>query len=447
MPRVPATPETRFAQAGGVDIAYQVVGDGPIDLVWIPGWVSHCDLAWEIPELARFLDRLAGFSRLIVFDKRGTGLSDRVPAVPTLEEKVEDLRAVLDAVGAARVTIVGWADGAAIGALFAATEPERVDALVMGAASGRGVRGPDEPGPGIDPAVADALAAAIAERWGDGMTLDLLAPSVAGDARFVELWRRYERSAATPNAAAALFRSIIEIDIRGILDAVQAPVLVIQRRDARVVPAAGARWLAEHLPHGRYLELEGEDTLPYVGNRDEVLDAIQEFATGSPGGHVSDRVLATVLFTDIVGSTALAEELGDSAWRDVLDAHDAAIRRAVARFGGVERNTTGDGFLVTFDGPARAVRCACVAAEAVRPLGIRIRAGLHTGEVEIRGDDLAGLAVHVAARVCALADADETLVTGVVKDLVLGSGLGFESAGTHPLKGVPGEWALSRVVD
>jgi class 3 adenylate cyclase len=294
--------------------------------------------------------------------------------------------------------------------------------------------------------VVDAITTSIAERWGQGTMLDLLAPSVAQDPRFVETWRRYERSSATPNAAAALFCSIIEIDIRGILDSVEAPVLVVQRRDARLVPASGARWLADHLPTARYVELPGEDTLPYVGNRDEVLDVIQEFVTGSPGRGPHDRVLATVLFTDIVGSTRLADELGDEAWRDLLDAHHTAVRRTIARFDGVERNTMGDGFLVTFDGPARAVRCAPAASEAAQPLGLRIRARLHTGEVELRGDPLSGMAVHVGARVCALAGPDEVLVTAVVKDLVLGSGIEFEPAGVHTLKGVPGEWALHRVV-
>lgn len=447
MPPVGTTPETRFARAGDVDIAYQVVGDGPIDLVWIPGWVSHCDLAWELPELARFLDRLAEFSRLIVYDKRGTGLSDRVGGIPTLEEKVEDLRAVLDAVGAHRVAIAGWADGAAIGALFAATDPDRVSALVMGAASGRGVRSDcsDDGIPGIDPAVAEHIETSIGQHWGEGEMLAVIAPSVADDARFRELWKRYERSAATPNAAAALFRSMLEIDIRGILPSVRVPVLAIHRRDARVVTAAGTRWLAEQMPDARYLELPGADTLPYVGDRDAVLDAIQEFVTGSPGSGTRDRVLATVLFTDIVGSTRLADQLGDEAWRDLLDAHHAAIRRVVTRFDGVERNTMGDGFLVTFDGPARAVRCARAAVEAVHPLGLQIRSGLHTGEVEIRDDSLSGMAVHVGARVCGIAGADQTLVTGVVKDLVLGSGIEFEPAGTHVLKGVPGEWPLHRV--
>ena len=439
-------PETRFARAGDVDIAYQVVGAGPIDLVWIPGWVSHCDLAWELPELARFLDRLAEFSRLIVFDKRGTGLSDRVPVVPTLEEKMEDLVAVLDAVGAERVAIVGWADGAAIGAMFAATYPDRVSVLVMGSASGGGVRNEDGV-PGVDPAFADEMAAAIATQWGEAAMLGVFAPSAVDDPRFVAFWRRYERSSATPNAAAALFRSILEIDIRGVLPSVHAPVLVIQRRDALIVSAAGSRWLTDHLPDGRYLELPGADTLPYVGDRDAILDAIQEFVTGSTGRSGRDRVLATVLFTDIVGSTELADELGDEAWRDLLDGHHAAVRRAIARFDGAERNTMGDGFVVTFDGPARAVRCARAASEAVHPLGLRIRTGLHTGEVELRADDLSGIAVHVGARVCALAGADETLVTSVVKDLVLGSGITFEPAGTHVLKGVPGEWPLHRVLD
>ena len=436
------SPETRFVRSGGVDIGYQVVGAGNIDVVFVPGWISNWELAWELPESARFLERFAQFSRLILFDKRGTGLSDRVPGLPTLEEHVDDLRVVLDEVGSSRAAVTGWADGAAVALLFAALEPERVTALVIGSVVGK-VRGDHGTEPvAIDPQVMDQWAEAIESSWGQGTFLPMLAPSVAGDARFASWWRRLERSSVTPNAAARFFRSMLELDVTPILPAIQAPTLVIHRRDSPLISADSARWFAEQLPGSRYLEVPGADALPYVGEVDVVLDEVEEFLTGARSVGSAERVLATVLFIDISGSTTLAQVLGDRRWRDVLEEYRRTVRRLLARFRGQEIDTAGDGFLVTFDGPARAIRCALSIQEACMDLGLEVHSGVHTGEVELRGGAISGLAVHIGARIGALARAGEVLVTGTVKDLVLGSGLQFRDRGGHVLKGVDGEWQL-----
>jgi class 3 adenylate cyclase len=415
-----------------------------LDILLVPGWISHCDVNWELAECARFRDRLCEFGRVVVFDKRGTGLSDRVPHPPALEEHVDDMTAVLDAVGSERTAIAGWTDGAAAALLFAATYPERVSGLVCGAVVARGRTDLAAETQALDPATVEQLAAAIESSWGQGLFLSMVAPSMAEDPRFVAWWKRLERSAVTPNAAGSFFRSMLQLDIRAVLPTVRVPALVLHRRDMPLVSVEGARWFAEQIPGARYVELDGADALPYVGDADALVDQIEAFLTGAASGAVGQRVLATVLFADIVGSTPLAQSLGDRRWQDLLDEYYRDVRRLLDRFRGQEIQTSGDGFLATFDGPARAIRCALAVNEVATGLGMEVRAGVHTGEVELRGGSISGLAVHIGARVGALAEAGEVLVTGTVRDLVIGSGLSFTDRGGHELKGVTGEWPLFR---
>ena len=441
---MPELPETRFTRVDDLDIAYQVVGPpAELDLVFVPGWVSHLEVMWEIPEFARFLDRLAAMGRLIVFDKRGTGLSDRVAGVPTLEQRADDIAAVMNAAGSGRAAIAAWGEGAAIAAMFAASHPERVTALVLGSLP---VKMTDGARPVVaDPAVIQAFSAAVENGWGQATLVPLLAPSRAEDSRFLSWYRRWERLSSTPSAAAATLRWAMEFDLGSILPSIQARTLIVHRTGNTLVDMQAVRAATNLIPDVRYTELPGCDDLPYVGDTDAVLDAIQEFLTGAQGTPDFDRSLATVLFTDIVGSTQQADRLGDRRWRYLLDEHHARIRRLLDRYRGVEVDTAGDGFFVTFDGPARAIRCACAVRDAVREIGIEIRAGLHTGEVEHRGNAATGLAVHVGARVAALAQASEVLVTSTVQMLVLGSGIGFADRGRHRLKGVPDQWQLFAV--
>jgi pimeloyl-ACP methyl ester carboxylesterase len=437
-------PETRFTRAGGVDIAYQVAGSrNGLDLVFVPGWVSHLEVMWELPEYARFLDRLAAMGRLILFDKRGTGLSDRVAGAAALEERADDIAAVMDAAGSGRAAIAAWGDGAAIAAMFAATHPGRVAALVLGSLA---VKVGDSRRPMVaDPAVMQALSAAVERGWGQASLVPLIAPSRAEDTRFLSWYRRWERLSSTPSAAAATLRWAMEFDIGPVLPSIQAPTLIVHRSGAALFDMESVRAAAKLIPGARCAELPGTDALPYVGDSDALLDVIQEFLTGEHGTPDFDRSLATVLFTDIVGSTQQAGQLGDRRWRYLLDEHHARIRRLLDRFRGSEVDTAGDGFFAMFDGPARAIRCACAIRDAVRDIGIDIRAGLHTGEVERRGTAATGLAVHVGARVAALAQASEVLVTSTVQMLVLGSGISFADRGLHELKGVPDEWQLFAV--
>jgi class 3 adenylate cyclase len=437
-------PETRFTRADGVDIAYQVVGSpGQLDLLFIPGWVSHLEVMWELPEFARFLDRLSAMGRLILFDKRGTGLSDRVTGTPTLEERAGDIAAVMDAAGSARAAIAAWGEGAAIAAMFTATHPERVAALVLGSVPLKLTDGAGRPA--VDNTVIQALSAAVETGWGQASLVPLLAPSRADDARFVSWYRRWERLSSTPSAAAATLRWGMETDLGSVLSAIQARTLVVHRTGNALLDLESARETVRLIPGARCAELPGEDDLPYVGDTDAVLDVISEFLTGTHTAPDSDRSLATVLFTDIVGSTQQADQLGDRRWRDLLGEHHARIRHLLERFGGREVDTAGDGFFVTFDGPARAIRCACAIRDAVHDIGIEIRVGLHTGEVERQGAAVTGLAVHAGARVAALAQANEVLVTSTVQMLVLGSGISFTGRGEHALKGLPGRWQLFAV--
>jgi class 3 adenylate cyclase len=398
---------------------------------------------WELAEGTAFLDRLASFRRVIIFDKRGMGMSDPVAGVPALEEQVNDIITVMDAAGSARACVMGWFDGAFMAAMFAAAYPERASALILGGLWLKALAGrPETLTP--DPDVAKIYADGIESHWRHGALAEVVAPSYADDERFRSWWRRLEVYSATPAAMAALFRWAATFDPAPILPAIQAPTLVLDRTIA-YSDQESRRLAAAQIPNARYVLLPGADALPYLGDADAILDEIEEFLTGARGTAVSDRSLATVLFTDIVGSTDRARQLGDRRWRYLLEDHHAHVRRLLKRFRGMEVDTAGDGFFATFDGPARAIRCACAIRDAVADLGIEIRAGLHTGEVERRGGEVTGLAVHVGARVAALAGASEVLVTSTVQMLVLGSGIGFADRGSHRLKGVPDRWHLFAV--
>jgi class 3 adenylate cyclase len=448
--RVP--PETRYSRSGDVSIAYQVVGEGPFDVVFVPGFVSNVEYGWEEPSLAHFYERIASFSRLILFDKRGTGLSDRVKDVPTLETRMDDVRAVMDAAGSERAAIMGVSEGGPMSALFAATYPERTFAAVLYGSPSRYVWAPDYPwGATLEEYRRDLEE--TERRWGTpeyaDELLQWLAPSVADDEEFKRWFRTWLRLSASPGAACDLERMNMEIDVRHVLPAIRVPALVVNRAEDR---ADRARHLAEHIPGARYVELPGRDHAPWVGDADALVDAVQDFVKGvwEDRGWEEvepDRVLATVLFTDIVGSSEKAASLGDRAWRESLERHHELVRRQLVRFRGREVDTAGDGFFASFDGPARAIRCACAIVEAMPETGLDVRAGLHTGECELVDGKVAGIAVHTGARVASQAEAGEVLVSSTVKDLVAGSGIGFQERGTHELKGIPGEWRLYAVED
>jgi pimeloyl-ACP methyl ester carboxylesterase len=435
--------ETKYARSGDIHIAYQALGRGPLDLVYVPGWVSHVELAWEEPTLARFLRRFASFSRLITFDKRGTGLSDRVPndQLPTLEERMDDLRAVMDAVGSERAALLGISEGGNLCALFAATYPERTTALVMYGTFAKRIWSPDYPW-APTPEKREQEYALVESEWGGLMDLAHYVPSKIDDEEFARRLATYMRRAASPGAAVALLRMNTQIDIRAILPTISVPTLVIHRTGDLDVNVEEGRWLAEQIAGARFVELSGDDHLPWVGDQDAILDEIQEFLTGVRPILESDRVLSTLLFTDIVSSTELADRLGDRAWIELLERHHAMVRRELTRFRGREVDTAGDGFFATFDGPARAIRCALNVVEAGHQLGIKIRAGLHTGEIEVTGPKIGGIALHIGSRVAAIAKPGEVLVSSTVKDLVAGSRIRFVDRGNHVLKGVPGEWHL-----
>ena len=450
------TAETRYAKSGDVHIAYQVIGDGPVDLVFVSGWITHVELGWDDSLEAAFRRRLAAFSRLILFDKRGTGLSDRVPVdqLPILEERMDDVRAVMDAVGSERAALMGVSEGGPLSALFAATYPERTAALILYgsfARAGAALLSQDE---------LDNRLRELEEGWPDALDPSVAVPSLAQDETFRQTWRTYLRHAASPGAALALLRMNSQIDVREVLPTISTPTLVLYRRAARfghgaaawrqrgedpISPREEAEYLAEHIPGARLVELPGADHLPWVGEPGPLLGEVEEFLTGVRTAPEPDRVLATILFTDIVGSTALAARLGDREWRELLERHHALVRRQLERFRGQEIDTAGDGFVASFDGPARGIGCAAAIAESVSAIGLSIRAGIHTGEAELVDGKLAGIAVHIAARIAALAEADEVLVSSTVKDLVIGSRVAFEERGAYELKGVPGEWSLFAV--
>ncbi|MBA2361667.1 MAG: adenylate/guanylate cyclase domain-containing protein [Actinobacteria bacterium] len=436
-------PETRYAKSGDVNIAYQVVGAGPLDLVYVPGWISNVELMWEEPAHALLLRRLASFSRLILFDKRGTGLSDPVPLdrLPTLEQRMDDVRAVMDAAGSERAAIFGSSEGGLMSVLFAATYPQRTRALIALAVYAKRVWSPDYPW-APKPEARAAEIESIERTWGGEMDISDLAPSA--DEAFKQRAVRYLRRSASPGAAVALLRMNTQIDVRAVLPTIRVPTLVLQRVGDRDVNVEEGRWIAAQIPGANYVELPGDEHLIWAGNVDAVVDEVEEFLTGSRPVHEADRVLATVLFTDIVGSTERAAELGDRRWGDVIEQHHAIVRRELEGFRGEEMDTAGDGFFATFDGPARAVRAAWSIREAVRELGIELRVGLHTGECELMADKAGGIAVHIGARIARAARADEILASSTVRDLVAGSGIEFEDRGPHELKGV-GSWRLYAV--
>jgi class 3 adenylate cyclase len=439
------TPETHYARSGDLNIAYQVVGEGPIDLVYVPGWISNIELAWDEPSHAHVLQRLAGFSRLILFDKRGTGLSDPVPldGLPPLEERMDDVRAVLDAVGSEQTAMFGFSEGGLMSVLFTATYPERVTALVLYGTFAKRIWSPDYPW-APTPEARQREIENLERNWADRMDLDQLAPSE--DEAFKRRLATYFRRSASPGAAVALLRMNTQIDVRDVLPTIQAPTLVIHRTDDRDVNVEEGRWIAAQIPGARYVELPGDAHTLWAGNTDEIIDEVEEFLTGARSPREADRVLATVLFTDIAGSTERAAQVGDARWRELIAAHHATVRRQLERHRGREIDTAGDGFFAAFDGPARAIRCACAIRDGVRALDLHVRAGLHTGECELVDGKVGGIAVHIGSRVASLAEPGEVLVSSTVKDLVAGSGIDFEDRGEHRLKGIPDPWRLFSVV-
>jgi class 3 adenylate cyclase len=436
-------PETRYARLGDLHLAYQVVGEGPPDILLLDQWFGHVEAQWDVPPVAELRERLASFGRLIMFDKRGTGLSDPIPtaSLPTLEAFMTDIPAVLDAVGAQQAALIANIGGGILAMPYAAAHPERVSSLILVDCFARFLAAQDFPIGAPPEALAPALDQAE-DDTGRAVMLDLFAPSVAHDERMRRAWARYERNATTPGSTKAIVRLIYESDVRDVLPAIRVPTLVVHRAQATGFAVQHGRYLAAHIPGARYAELPGTDNLIWAGDQDAVVAEIQDFVTGVRPAPDRRRVLATVLFTDIVGSTQLASEIGDRRWKRTLADHNGVVRRELVRFGGHEVRVVGDGFLATFDGPARAVRCALAIRDDVAHLGLAVRAGVHTGEIEVLSDDIAGLAVHIGARISARAGAGEVLVSSTVKDLVVGSGLRFDERGSHDLKGVPGEWRL-----
>ncbi len=436
--------ETHYADSSGVKIAYQVTGSGPLDLVLVPGFVSHVELLWEEPEVARFLRRLTSFARLLVFDKRGQGLSDRTGRPPTLEESMDDLQAVIEAAELDRPALFGVSEGGPMSTLYAATFPGQVAGLVLFGTFARMLEAPDFR-PGIADTALDRWGEVVQRDWGKAVALNVWAPSRVGDHEFERWWARLLRQGTSPSGAISLMNLYREMDVRAILPAIDVPTLVLHRAGDRMIAAAQGRYLADEIPGARYVELPGEDHLPFAGDLDAMLDEVEEFLVGSRNASESERALATILFTDIVGSTEKAAELGDRRWRALLERHDAAVRHQLSLHRGREVKTMGDGFLATFDGPARAIRCASAVREEVAGLGIEVRAGIHTGEVELIGEDVGGMAVNIGARIGALAGPGEVLVSSTVRELVVGSGLEFAERGVEKLKGAPGEWRLFAV--
>jgi pimeloyl-ACP methyl ester carboxylesterase/class 3 adenylate cyclase len=435
--------QTRYAKSGDVHIAYQVWGDGPTDLVFVPGFVSHLEHSWHEPSVARFLNRLGSFARVITFDKRGTGLSDRVE-ISGIERRMDDVCAVMDAAGSERATIFGISEGGALSAVFAASFPERTAGLVIYGGWARLMEADDYPF-GLSFERLEAFADHVESQWGTGVALAAWAPSLRDDVRVRRWWAEFQRLAASPGAAVAFIRKYAEVDARDVLPAISVPTLVIHRAGDIMVTIPHGRYIAEHVPGARMIELPGDDHMCFAGDQDAILDPIEEFVTGGLADAAPDRVLATVLFTDIVDSTARAAELGDRKWRDLLETWQLQVRKLLERYRGREVKTTGDGFLAAFDGPERAIHCARAIAQQSPPIGVYVRTGVHTGQCELLGEDLGGIAVHIAARVVAKADPGEVLVSSTVRDLVAGSGIGFDDRGAHTLKGVPDQWRLFAV--
>jgi len=439
-------PETRYAHSGDVSIAYKVYGEGALDLVVVPGFACHVEIMWDFEPSRRFFQGLGSFARVMMFDRRGSGLSDPVAEAPPLEVRMDDVRAVMDAAGSQRAALLGISEGVPMSLLFAATYPERVQALVCYGGMARATYADDYPWAVPAEALVESTVELLAPYWGDGSLAEVTAPSHADDPQVRAYIGRMQRATCSPGMMWKLGRIFMEVDVRDIVPSVHAPTLVLHRRRDRLVDVRHGRWLADHLPDAKLVELEGDDHDPRYERVDEWLGEVQEYLTGARAERKPERALATVLFTDIVDSTRTAMELGDRRWREVLEAHQREVRRALDRFSGREVKSTGDGFLATFDGPARAIQCARELIKSTEPRGIRVRAGLHTGECELMGDDIGGIAVHIAARVSAHAAPGEVLVSRTVKDLVAGSGIEFADRGTRTLKGISDTWQLHAVI-
>lgn len=439
-------PETHYAKCDDVHIAYQVLGDGPIDLLFVPGFVSNVEATWRNPENRVFFQRLASFCRLIIFDKRGTGMSDRGSQIFTLEQRMHDVQAILDAVGSERATLFGISEGGPMSLLYAATYPDCSSALVLYGSYAKRSWAPDYPF-GWKNERWERVLANFERNWGtpEGVDLNMWAPSVASDTDAGNSMASYFRASASPGAAVAIMKMNREIDVRKLLPSISVPTLILHRTAERVLEVEHARYMARQIPDAKLVELPGEDHVPWIGDHDAILDEVETFVTGRRSKPRGDSVVTTILFTDIVGSTKLASELGDRRWADLLGAHHARIRELLALYRGVEVKSTGDGFHATFDGPARAIRCACELQGAVAALGLELRIGLHTGECVVTPDGLEGIAVHISARVAQHAGSGEVVVSQTVRDLVAGSDIAFTPRGEHRLRGVPDEWRLYTV--
>jgi pimeloyl-ACP methyl ester carboxylesterase len=443
-----SVPETRYVKSGDVHIAYQVIGSGPIDVVFVPGFVSNVEAVWESPDRANFFRRLASFSRLIFFDKRGTGMSDRSSQIFSLEQRMADVQAIMDHAGSERAALFGISEGGPMSFLFAATYPQRTLALAVYGSYAKRSWAPDYPFGWKEERWKEVLGN-IERNWGTpaGVDLSMWAPSIANDAQRATRTAAYFRASASPGAVLAVMQMNREIDVRHVLSSISVPTLILHRIDERVISIEHARYLARHIRGAKLVELPGIDHMPWIGDGEAIVQEVEEFFTGARHAPDLERLLATVLFTDIVESTERAAQLGDRGWRDLLQSYQAAVRKELASFRGREIDTAGDGFLAAFDGPARAIRCAAAVRERARSLGVEIRAGLHTGECEVMGEKLGGIAVHIGSRVAAKAAPGEIIVSQTVRDLVAGSGLAFAERGSHQLKGVPGEWRLYAFVD
>jgi class 3 adenylate cyclase len=442
-------PQTQYARKGDAHIAYQVVGEEcALDIVLVSTWFSHVEARWDLPGYAHYLRRLSSFSRLISFDKYGTGLSDPIPSreLPPLEDWMDDVSAVMDAVGLERAAIAGAGEASPMALLFAATYPERTSALVLLNATAR-ISAAAGYEAGAPPEVRDRVVSMAEETWGRGDLIAATNPTLAGDPVALEAWGRFLRLSVSPATAAAVMRMLFELDVREVLPAIRVPTLVVHRQDNPIVTVDQGRYVADQIEGAKFVAVPGADYGLAVGDNDVLIDEVEEFLTGSRPTHATDRVLATVLFTDIVDSTVRAVELGDERWRELLERHDELAETEVVRFGGAVADFTGDGLLASFEGPARAVRCAFALRDRLRMLGLDMRAGLHTGEVERRGEGIVGVGVHIAARVLALAGAGEVLVSRTVRDLATGSGLTFVERGTHMLKGVPDQWEILEAIE
>ena len=436
--------ETRYAKSGELNIAYQVFGDGDLKLVLIPGWASNVENIWTLTEFADFADKLAQFARVILLDRRGTGLSDPVVNPPTLEERMDDVRAVIDAAGWERAVIWGISEGGPMAMMFAATYPHRVQALVLYGTFARFSRANDYPH-GYPPEANAKWVADLETTWGSGELSRSFAPSMSNDAATMRILARLERMAMSPGTAHKLFGLLTQTDVRHVLPAIRVPTLILHRAEDKPVRVGHARYLAERIAGARYVELPGSDHMPMMGDVDALLDEVREFLTGERAAPESDRILATILFCDIVDSTIRAAELGDHEWKRLLLQFYAMVDGKLHHFRGRKLDTAGDGLFAAFDGPARAVRCGAALVDAAKALSLQVRVGVHTGECEVLGEKYSGIAVHLGARVASAADPGQVLVTSTVKDLVVGSGIHFEDLGSRALKGVPDQWRLFRL--